>query len=360
MLDNLLFVVKVGTNVLTDDQGLLEERILEHLVGQIAEIHKEGYQVVFVSSGAVGAGLSLIQPKTRNRVESRQVLASVGQPILIEKYRQKFAGYDLAVGQVLATKDDFRDRHHYLNMRNCITALLKEGVVPIINENDVTAIEELMFTDNDDLAGLVASMMGANKLVILTSVDGLMDRDPKDPNAQLIPDVNPVADGRTPHFIGKGSAMGRGGMGSKYRVSCKVAMMGIEVEIANGRKENVLVNIAHGKQMGTVFHRREKISPLKKWIAYQENGQQPTIIVNQGAAAALTSIRATSLLPIGVVVIEGDFQKGDIAIIKDEQGVQIGVGLTQYSSKVANNYLGQRGYRPLIHYDYLFITSEIN
>ncbi len=344
--------------MLTDIDGLLDNHRLAHLVAQIVAIKEMGFEVILVSSGAVGAGRSMYTPKTSKKVENRQVLASIGQPLLIEQYRRLFESYQLLVGQVLATKEDFRDRHHYLNMRNCLRSLLSEKIIPIINENDVVAIDELMFTDNDELAGLVASMVGAQKLIMLTNVDGVFDRSPDDPDAQVIDVIDPKHMKRLPDFNARASSAGRGGMTTKFKVASRLATMGIDVHIANGKTDHILEQILSTNPVGTRFQSSEQISPLKKWIAFQEGEHRPTIYVNEGAAIALRSNGATSLLPIGVQRVEGQFKKGDIAHIKDLSDRLIGIGQTQYGSDLAMQYQGEKGHKALIHYNYLYIISQ--
>ncbi len=352
-------VVKVGTNVLTEDDGILNVRQINDLTTQLAEVKRQGIDVILVSSGAVGAGLSMHKPQhSLSRVSRRQLLAAIGQPRLINLYMQAFAEHDLHVAQILATKEDFRDRLHYLHMRQCFQALIKEDVVPVVNENDVIAVDELMFTDNDELATLVASMIDADALFILSNVDGVFDRDPADPAASIISKV----DDSTPEptiMINSKSKFGRGGMHTKWRVSQKVAQMGIHVHIANGRSENILLKILKGDQVGTHFQALQSLSPVKKWIAYQNDHQRGAVSINEGAAAVLKDAnRATSLLPVGITSIIRPFSKHDVIRIKDEHGKTVGLGRAQYSSETLQRYLGQKGRRALVHYDYLFITSD--
>lgn len=353
---NRCVVIKVGTNVLTRPDGRLDITHISHLVDQVATFKARGEAVILVSSGAVGAGRELMpQSDHLDPVVRRQLLSAVGQVRLMELYRQLFAGHGLLCAQILATKEDFRDRTHYLNMRSCFQALLHDQIVPVVNENDVVAVTELMFTDNDELAGLVAAMVDARALLILSSVDGLYDGIPGSPDARLIPAVD--ADDRSAHdYVNPGkSSFGRGGMQTKLRIAQQTARLGVEVLLTNGRRAEVLTHWLDGRFTGTRIASKQSVSPLKRWIAQQEQ-PKASVVINEGAAAALRdNSRITSLLPIGIVRIDGSFEKGDTLRIVAENGSPIGLGVAQYGSDTARQHLGQHGKRPLIHYDYLYI-----
>ncbi len=350
-------VVKVGTNVLTKADGLLDMTNISQLVDQIADLKKRGTEVILVSSGAVGAGRSAYQvPSDWSKVVQRQVLSAIGQVRLMEVYRQLFGNYQLFCAQVLATKEDFRDRQHYLNMRNCFEALLRDQVVPIVNENDVVSVTELMFTDNDELAGLVAAMTNAEALIILSSVDGLLDGPPDDAESKVIPLIDPTDPKWLEYILPSKSSFGRGGMHTKFRVAQKAARVGIDTFIANGRKPQVLESIIAGKVEGTRFQAGNQLSNVKKWIAYNELGYKGKVYINEGAAEALLSQkRVSSLLPVGIVKLEGTFEKGDLLRIYREHGDPIGLGIAQYDVETAQSYLGQQGQKELVHYDYLVL-----
>ncbi len=352
-------VVKVGTNVLSNDQGLLDDQIMTSLVQQLAQLKKSGKEVILVSSGAVGAARAIFETNhVLSRVKSRQLLASIGQPMLLNRYLELFHKEGLHAAQILATKEDFRDRHHYLNMRNCFEALMTEPVVPVVNENDVIAIDELMFTDNDELAALVASMINADVLFILTNVDGVYNGDPGLEDTSILSRILPKQKKlRIPFLAGK-SSFGRGGMHTKFRVSRKLASTGIDVHIVNGKKSGIIEDILAGKPVGTHFVADKKVSTVKKWIAYQD-GDHPRVVINEGACEALLNYKiATSLLPVGITGIHGSFKKGDVVRILNQDGTQIGMGMAQYGSDTAQNYLGKSGKRALIHYDYLYISPD--
>jgi len=352
-------VVKVGTNVLSTPEGLLDEQTMANLVAQIARLRQKGVNVILVSSGAVGAGRSLLQLSEKtDPVETRQVLSSIGQISLINTYAKQFNTKGLLCAQILVTKSDFRDRRHYLNMQTCLNALLKQGIVPIVNENDAVSVTELMFTDNDELSGLIASMIHAEALLILTNVDGVFDGNFHDGSAQVISEINPRKSDFSKFIKPVKSSFGRGGMLTKCNIAHKLALMGITVHIINGKKECVLEEVLSGASIGTKFLSQKRTSSVKQWVAHAEGYEKGTVFINQGAQAALLSPEmATSLLPVGVLRIEGGFKKGDIVKICNEQNATLGYGMAQYGSQRAAALIGLKGQRPLVHYDYLFLKQ---
>ncbi|WP_223653076.1 glutamate 5-kinase [Hymenobacter psoromatis] len=353
-------VVKIGSNVLTQPNGLPDEARMAQLVSQIVALKRQGREIILVSSGAVAAGRSLITlPPRADAVRSRQLLAAVGQVKLLSLYAALLAPHGLLGAQVLVTKEDFRDRQHYLNMRNCFQELLQQNVIPIVNENDVISVTELMFTDNDELAGLVASMLDADALLILSNVDGIFDGDPSRPEARVIRHIAPHDTGFAEFITATRSQFGRGGMLTKCSIAHKVAGLGISVHIANGKTPDILPNILNESAVNTWFQPSKKASGTKKWLAHAQ-AAQATVHVNAGARAALLAPgQATSLLPVGVVRIEGEFQKGDLVRLVDEAGHTLGLGLAEYGADKARERLGQHGQRPLVHYDYLFLTENV-
>ena len=247
--------VKIGSNVLARTDGTPDVTRMSALVDQIAELHKAGVEVILISSGAVASGRSEIKPsKKLDSVDQRQLFSAVGQAKLINRYYELFREYGITVGQVLTTKESFATRRHYLNQRNCMMVMLENGVIPIVNENDTISVTELMFTDNDELAGLVAQMMEADCLVLLTNVDGIykltkgQDAVSADlSNAEIIREVHPNDD--IEKFITKKkSARGRGGMITKESVAIKAAKSGIEAFIANGRKNGIITDLMNNPQ----------------------------------------------------------------------------------------------------------------
>jgi glutamate 5-kinase len=347
-------VIKVGTNVLTGEGGALDTENIKDLVAQIAEVKKNDIQIVLVTSGAVGAGRSMVHLSPDiSKVVRRQVLAAVGQVKLMQIYADFFAEHTLFCAQVLATKEDFRDKVHYLNMKNCFLALLRDNIVPVVNENDVVSVGELMFTDNDELAGFIAAMLNADLLLILSSVDGVLDE-----NKQVIPEIA-ADDKKILKVISPTrSSFGRGGMHTKFRIAQKAAKVGVPTRIANGRTTNIIRKIILAQQAeGTVFLPENYLSNTKKRIAYTENTEKGTIYINEGAAIALLNKeKVSSLLPVGIERIVGDFEKGDmLKIIEVPSGEVIGVGVAQYKSDIAKTWVGQKGKKALVHYDYLYL-----
>lgn len=355
-------IVKIGSNVLTQENGLPNQARIRHLVEQIAGLKKQGKEVIVVSSGAVASGRSLVQmPEKADAVTSRQVLAAVGQVKLLATYAELLAEHELLCAQVLVTKEDFRDRVHYLNMQNCFRALLQNNIIPIVNENDVISVTELMFTDNDELAGLVASMLNADALLILSNVDGIFNGNPKDPASELIPEIEPTTNSFSSFVTTQRSQFGRGGMITKCHMAHKVAQLGIAVHIANGKTENVLPRLLQEQVVNTRFQPNKTASSKKKWIAHSDLAAKGAVQINAGAKAALTvSGKAISLLPVGILGITGTFQKGDIIRILDEAAKPIGLGLAEYGSDKALERLGHQHQKPLVHYDYLFLPADIS
>lgn len=349
-------VIKIGSNVLTQKDGLPNLSRIGHLVDQVATIKKQGKEVVLVSSGAVAAGRSLF--KTTDNMEAvaaRQLLASIGQVKLINIYADLFRQHQLLCSQVLVTKEDFRDRVHYLNMKNCFAMLLKHDVIPVVNENDVVSVSELMFTDNDELAGLIASFLDADALIILTNVNGIYDGDPGNSNNKVIEIIDSNKTDLA-GFISSGrSDFGRGGMLTKTNMARKVAGLGIAVHIANGQHENILTDVLENKTLHTQFIPHKKISGKKKWIAHAETSATGAVEINDGAIARLTSGNPVSLLPVGIEKIKSDFQKGDVIRLVDKKGSVIGLGIAEYGSEKARERAGKKQQKELVHYDYLYI-----
>ena len=354
-------VIKIGSNVLTQEDGLPDFQRIKHLVAQISKIKKQAKEVIVVSSGAVASGRSLINVSEKfDAVAGRQLLASVGQVKLINTYSALFEEQNYLCSQVLVTKEDFRDRLHYLNMKNCFQILLQHNVIPIVNENDVISVTELMFTDNDELAGLIASMLNADALIILSNVDGIYNGDPKNEGSEVIREIDHSTTGFSSFITATRSQFGRGGMITKCHMAHKVAQLGIAVHIANGKKEDILLKVLKDEAVHTKFIPKKNTSGKKKWIAHSENYAKGAVKINEGAKLALSSPKATSLLPVGVVDIEDDFQKGDIIKLLDEKGKTIGLGIAEYGSEKARERIGKKKEKPLVHYDYLFLNPEFN
>lgn len=351
-------IIKVGSNVLSRKDGSLDITQISALVDQISELRKQGYEIILVSSGAVAAGKSMTKPKGKlDLVSARQLYSAVGQVRLINQYYTLFDNYDLACGQVLATKENFATRRHYLNQRNCMTVMLENGVIPIVNENDTISVNELMFTDNDELSGLVATMMNCKSLIILSNIDGIYNGNPNDKNSQVIKEIDTTKDNIEEYIQTTKSSAGRGGMQTKYNIARKIAEEGVEVIIANGKKENILLDLVNNPDtICTRFIPSSKsVSNVKKWIAHSESFAKGEIHINEGAREALTGKGAVSLLPVGITHIEGAFEADDIVRLIDNRGNQIGVGCTAFASDEVEKLIGQSNVKPIIHYDYLYI-----
>jgi glutamate 5-kinase len=348
--------VKVGSNVLTQNDGMLDVTRMSAIVDQVSMLHKAGVEVILISSGAVASGRSVVHPSRKlNAVDQRQLFSAVGQVILINRYYDLFHQKGLICGQVLTAKENLSSRRHYLNQKNCMTVMLENGVIPVVNENDTISVTELMFTDNDELSGLVATMMDAQALIILSNIDGIYDGNPNDPTSKVIRDIQPNTDLKS-FIASEKSSFGRGGMLTKCTIARKVAEEGIPVYIANGRKDHILPDLLNDSKdvVCTRFLPTKKASAVKKWIAHSEGFAKGEIHLNAGCCEALNQ-KAISILPVGVTRIEGIFEKGDIVGIFDPEGRQIGVGRAQYGSDSALEVIGKKGEKPLVHYDYLFL-----
>jgi len=356
---NRRIVVKIGSQVLCDPGGALNLTVLSRLVDQLSSLAADGWQVLLVSSGAVSAGLGLAgeqMQRISDPVARKQVMAATGQVKLMETYRQLFLKYQLPVAQVLTSKSDFQTRRHYLNMRNCIDALLTAGIVPIVNENDVVAITELMFTDNDELAGLLAGMVNADLLCLLSTVNGVFDGDPDDPDTRCIPVWDDQSCQIEDIVLRGTSALGRGGMHNKISIARKVAKLGTEVFIADGADPEILQKILSKADAGTRFPALGESSPAKRWLASADDHAVGSVTINSGAEnALLDSSRLTSLLPVGIEAVDGHFNRGDVIRIRNPAGRVLGCGRARYDHEEAARLMGQRGQRPLIHYDYLYL-----
>ncbi len=359
MLESKVIVIKIGSNVLTQENGLPDLNRMTHLVGQIQHLISQGKKVVLVSSGAVAFGRQEVAlPEKLNPVFKKQIWAATGQIRLINHYRQLFESQQIQVAQILVTKEDFRDRKHYLNMKNCVEALLQQGILPIINENDTVTITELMFTDNDELAGLTAAMINADTLLLLTNVDGIFTGNPENPESKLIEKVAASMPDVSKYISASKSSFGRGGMLTKYAMAKKSADLGIQVIITNGKKDGILDTFLTQNLSCTWFEPKKVKQATKKWLAHGSHYYKGEIVINPGAKASLTSTVIRSLLPIGILSVIGDFSKGDILLIRDEGGEKIGLGRAEYSSKVATEKLGQKDQKALIHYNYLYLFEH--
>lgn len=357
-VDSRRIVVKVGSNVLTRPDGKPNVTNLSALVDQVAALRGLGHEVILVSSGAVACGRGALKPqKQLDAVAQRQLFSSIGQIRLINLYNSLFSEYGYVVGQVLTQKENFSSRESYLNQRACMQTMLENGVIPIVNENDTASLTELMFTDNDELSGLIAAMMDADILIILSNVDGIYDGAPTDPGSRLIEKVAAGAD-LSSYVVSSKSGFGRGGMGTKCGIARKLSDEGVTVYIARGDRPDVLVDLINSPQTTphTEFEARQQpVSNVKRWIAHSGSFAKGVLRVDDKAASILRSDRAVSLLPIGVVAVEGEWEEGDIVALLTAGGETIGFGRASVSGEEALEIMGRRGEKPLVHYDYLFI-----
>jgi len=337
-----LIVVKVGTSSITTAEGRLDEEEMAKLAQQIMAAIEGGDKIVFVTSGAVAAGIAELGTSGKPKdLVFQQAAAASGQSVLMAKYRELYRHHGLKVAQVLLTAEDLSNRASYLHTCNVLGMLLKLGVVPIINENDVTSVDELMpvnegyrvnFSDNDILSVLVANAIGADLVVLLSDVEGLYTGDPSNPSSKIIRSVENVTVELKNSLEGK-SKLGRGGIQSKVRAAEIATTCGIPVVIANSRRENVIVDILAGKEVGTYFKSQTRMSAIKRWIAYGAavKGQ---IYVNEGAKKAI--LEGSSLLPVGVVRVVGHFNVGDVVSLVDEKSVEFAKGNPNFSSGELN------------------------
>ncbi|MCS5491674.1 glutamate 5-kinase [Algoriphagus limi] len=353
-------VIKIGSNVLTQSNGLPDLDRMEHLVDQLITLKKAGNKIVLVSSGAVAFGRQNTAVSEKlNPVLKKQIWAATGQIRLIQEYQRLFQKkHKQAIAQILVTKEDFRDRKHFLNMKSCVEALLQQDIIPIVNENDTVTITELMFTDNDELASLTAAMINADTLLLLTNVDGIFNGNPEDANSELIENIEASVAEISSYISASKSSFGRGGMLTKFGMAKKSADLGIEVLIANGKREGILIDYLNQNLRCTRFEPKRKRQAAKKWLAHGSHYYKGEVFINEGAKKSLTSTVIRSLLPVGITKIEGEFLKGDILLVRDEKGNQLGLGKAAYSSKAAQEKIGLKNQKPIIHYDYLYLFDH--
>jgi glutamate 5-kinase len=354
-------VIKVGSNVLTRDNGKIDVTRLSAIVDQLAWLRRRGHEVILVSSGSIACGHGEMRALHKlDKVEQRQLFSAIGQVKLINLYYDFFREHGIHIGQILTMKESFATRHEYLNQRACMNVMLQNGVLPIVNENDTVSVTELMFTDNDELSGLIASMMNADMLIILTNVDGIYDGNPKDAASKVIPVVDAKSD-LTDCIVTDKSDFGRGGMITKSVIAAKIADEGIDVMIANGRRDNIIIDLI-SNPAGTVhtefLPNSDGVSGVKKWIAHSESFAKGAVSINANAADALNGTRAVSLLMVGVTAVDGDFEEGDIVNIVDADGRVIGLGRSSYGSDDARRLIGCHEVKPMVHYDYMYLEHN--
>ncbi len=336
------WVVKIGSALLTNDGQGLNHQGIAAWVEQLAALSKQGHEVVLVSSGAVAEGMSRLGWSSRpHALHELQAAAAVGQMGLVQTYESCFQRHGMHTAQVLLTHDDLSNRGRYLNARSTVRTLLDLGVVPIINENDTVVTDEIRFGDNDTLGALVANLIEAELLVILTDQEGMCDKDPRQyADAKLIHETPANAPGLEAMASGAGGALGRGGMLTKVRAARLAARSGSATVIAAGREENVLTRLAAGEQLGTLFlPDQQPIAARKQWLAghLQLRG---TLTLDSGAVKVLRE-SGKSLLPVGVKAVSGEFLRGEMVRCVDESGSEIARGLVNYSAQDTRRIQGQ-------------------
>ncbi len=362
-------VVKIGSNLVASEDGL-DLRSINRLTADIAEVKGMEHQVLVVSSGAIAAGVKKLGLKKRPAdIKQKQAAAAVGQSSLMWAYEKSFSRFGIKVAQVLLTRDAFTDRQRYINARNTLLTLLDYGVIPIINENDTVAVDEIRFGDNDQLASMVAALTGADRLVILSDVEGLYTSDPlRDRKAELISEVREVTDEIIGLARASTGAYGTGGMYSKVLAARRAVRHGIGVHIISGRRRGLLQRVLKGERIGTVFlPSGKKITSRKGWIAFGTRAKG-IIKIDRGAEEAILR-RGKSLLPSGIVAVKGTFSSGDAVYCVNTEGRRVAKGLTNYSSEELLRIKGLRtseiinalGYKysdEVIHRDNLVILEE--
>ena len=334
----LRIVLKFGSNLITTNNTVLNYKVIDSLVSQIAKIFEE-HEIVLVTSGAVAAGLQYISSERstkilkKNSLVQKQILASVGQPILMKAYEESFDKHSISISQALLARGDFENRNGYLNIRNTLLELLQIGILPIINENDVVATEELnRYGDNDRLSAMVANAVDADILILLGTIDGLYTEDPNINNdAKKIEIVEKIDSNIISYAKGPVDKVGTGGMISKIQAANIATKSGISMYIASGLQNQVIQRIINDETVGTKFLPEESnLESRKRWLVTGYTSSKGEIILDKGAVKAVN--KNASVLPAGVTSVKGNFDRGDIIAIKDEKSTTIGLGISNYSS----------------------------
>lgn len=363
-------VVKVGTSTLTYSNGNLNLMQIEAIVRALSDLHNREMDLILVSSGAVGTGANRMGlkriPKT---LPEKQALAAIGQGALLHIYEKIFAEYNKTVAQVLLTRDDLNDRGRYLNAANTLVTILKMGVIPIINENDTVVYDEIKFGDNDTLSALVAGLVDADLLVLLSDVDGFYDRDPRrHKDARLQPEIREIEASMLSASISKGTTFASGGMYTKLKAAEICMSAGIPMVVANSGERHVIRRLLEGEDIGTLFIPAEgKMQARKKWIAFGST-PQGKLVIDIGAEQALVN-RGKSLLPSGVKDLQGEFNRGEIVAVVSPEGREIARGIVNYDSREISaikgrksgeieKLLGCKDYDEVIHRDNLWVKSK--
>ncbi len=368
MVNSTRWVIKVGTALLTNKKSGLNHDLIEQWVTQIAQLKKQGMEFALVSSGSIGEGMRRLDWHTYpNHLHQLQAAAAVGQMSLVQSYESVFKRYGILTGQVLLTHADLANRQRYLNARSTLRTLLKLGVIPIINENDSVVTDEIMFGDNDTLSSLTANLIEAEIQVLLTDQSGLYDKNPAHhADARLI-ESGDSNDHNLMRYAGPGGEMGRGGMMTKVMAAVKAARSGADTVIANGREPDILLRLKRGEPVGTYLRASQgRMAARKQWLAGQMRASG-SLTLDDGAVGVIRE-RGRSLLPVGVLAVDGRFKRGDIVLCLDRDGKEIARGLANYGADDSAKIVGQvsskiesiLGYvdePELIHRDNIVVTA---
>ncbi len=339
-------VVKVGTSTLVDETGRIDPNSITRIIEQIAQLHARGIQVVLVSSGAITAGLESLGMATGrpDDMPTLQAAASVGQVELAKHYDKEATKHGIHIGQVLLTRGDTSRRSAYLHARNTLERLLELGVLPLVNENDTTSIEEIRFGDNDTLAATVATLIGADLVILLSDIEGLYTADPRiHEDAELLTCVGKFTERIVKSAGGVGSKTGSGGMATKVEAARVLMRANIPMIICEGHIANAIIDVVDGKQIGTLFSNEEaasRMQPRKLWIALGDKAHGK-VTIDEGACTALRD-HGRSLLPVGVKQVTGTFAAGAVVNIRDSHGRLVGRGISRYSSREIKECMGRR------------------
>lgn len=361
-------VVKVGTSTITYSNGKRNFSQIDRLARELSDLQNQGKEMILVTSGAVAVGVDRLGlPKKPDTIPGKQAAAAVGQGVLMHTYEKFFADYGQVVAQVLLTKTESIDRHRYTNSRNTFMELLKQGVIPIVNENDVVALDELKIGDNDNMSALVAGIVDADLVIILSDIDGLYTANPQtNLDAELVHLVTEITPEIEASAGGVGSARGTGGMATKIQAAKAATSSGINLVIASGTEKNAIPRILEGENIGTLFVSREnRLQFRKRWLAFGAR-IQGSIVVDAGCADAIHKAGGCSVLPAGVVAVEGCFEPGSTISVKDAAGHELARGLSHYSSEELEkikgckscdieDIIGHKNYDEIIHRDDLVI-----
>ena len=363
-------VVKVGTSTITYANGKRNFSQIDRLARELSDLQNQGKEMILVSSGAVAVGVDRLGlPAKPSTIPGKQACAAVGQGVLMHTYEKLFADYGQIVAQVLITRTEAIDRHRYTNCRNTFMTLLQQGVIPIVNENDVVALDELKIGDNDNMSALVAGIVDADLVIILSDIDGLYTANPAThPEATLVHTVPEITPEIEASAGGVGSSRGTGGMATKIQAAKAATNSGIQLVIASGTEKNAIPRILQGEEIGTLFVSREnRLQFRKRWLAFGAK-IQGSIVVDDGCAKAIRKAGGCSILPAGIFQVMGDFQTGSTVSVIDKEGHELARGLVHYTSSELDrikgcksadieNILGHKNFDEVIHRDDLVILQ---